>query len=116
MAFEEIKEQIDHVEDGVRSYVKNSFDFYKLQSFRSMMKGITMATKALLIGSVLCLGLLFLSISAAFWLANILGNTAQGFLIVGGAYMLFSLIIFLLRSKIEKPLLKTFSKFYFDES
>lgn len=116
MAFEELKEQIDHVEDGVRSYVKNSFDFYKLQSFRSMMKGITMATKALLIGGVLCLGLLFLSMSAAFWLASTLGNTAQGFLIVGGAYVLIGLILFLLRSKMEKPILKKFSNFYFDES
>ena len=26
MAFEEIKEQIDHVEDGVKSYVKNSLE------------------------------------------------------------------------------------------
>ncbi|MBA4745297.1 MAG: hypothetical protein H2058_08565 [Muricauda sp.] len=115
MAFEDIKEQIDDVEDGVRSYVKNSLDFYRLQSFRSMMKGITMATKVLLIGGIASIALLFLSLSAAFWLGSMLGNTAEGFLIVGGFYVLIGIIIFLLRSKIEKPLLKEFSKFYFDE-
>lgn len=115
MAFEDIKEQIDHVEDGVRSYVKNSLDFYRLQSFRSMMKGITMATKMLLIGGIGSIALLFLSLSAAFWFGNMLGSTAEGFLIVGGFYVLIGIIMFLLRSKIEKPLLKEFSKFYFDE-
>lgn len=115
MAFEDIKEQIGDVEDGVRSYVKNSLDFYRLQSFRSMMKGITMATKLLLIGGIASIALLFLSLSAAFWLGSMLGNTAEGFLIVGGFYVLIGIIMFLLRSKIEKPLLKEFSKFYFDE-
>ena len=115
MAFEEIKEQIHHVEEGVRSYVKNSLDFYRLQSFRSMMKGITMATKVLLIGGVVSIALLFLSLSAAFWLGSMLESTAIGFLIVGGFYVLVGLILFLLRNKIEKPLLKKFSKFYFDE-
>ncbi|MBO0342063.1 MAG: phage holin family protein [Bacteroidota bacterium] len=115
MAFEEIKEQIDHVQDGVRSYVKNSLDFYRLQSFRSMMKGITMATKVLLIGGVGFIALLFLSLSAAFWFATMLGNTAEGFLIVGGFYVLVGIIFFLMKKKIEKPLLKKFSKFYFDE-
>ncbi|WP_127136038.1 phage holin family protein [Flagellimonas oceanensis] len=115
MAFEDIKEQIDHVEDGVKAYVKNSLDFYRLQSFRSMMKGITMATKVLLIGGVVSIALLFLSLSAAFWFGNMLDNTAQGFLIVGGFYVLVGIILFLMRRKIEKPLLKKFSKFYFDE-
>jgi len=115
MAFEDIKEQIDHVEEGVKSYVKNSLDFYKLQSFRSMMKGITMATKLLLIGSMAFIALLFLSLSAAFWVASILGSTAEGFLIVGGFYVLVGLIFFLMRKKVEKPLLKQFSKFYFEE-
>ncbi|MCR9226368.1 MAG: phage holin family protein [Flavobacteriaceae bacterium] len=115
MAFEEIKEQIDHVEQGVRSYVKNSLDFYRLQSFKSMMRGITIAAKVLIIGCVVSLGLLFLSLSAAFWLSTLLDSTAQGFLIVGGFYILVGLILFLLRSKMERPILKKFSKFYFDE-
>ncbi|MDF0714811.1 phage holin family protein [Muricauda sp. 334s03] len=115
MAFEEIKEQIDHVEDGVKSYVKISLDFYRLQSFRSMMKGITMATKVLLIAGVVSMALLFLSLSVAFWFGTMLDSTAQGFLIVGGFYVLVGIVLYLMRRKIEKPLLKKFSNFYFDE-
>ncbi|MCK0161223.1 hypothetical protein [Allomuricauda sp. F6463D] len=115
MAFEEIKEQIDHVEQGVRSYVKNSLDFYRLQSFRSMMKGVTMAAQALVIYGITFLSLLFLSFSAAFWIGDELESTAQGFLIVGGFYVLIVIVLFLARKLIERPLLKKFSKFYFDE-
>lgn len=115
MIFEDIKEEINHVEDGVKAYVKNSLDFYRLQSFRSMMKGITMATKVLLIGGIVSIALLFLSLSAAFWLGTLLESTAKGFLIVGVFYVLIGIIIFLFRKRLEKPLLKKFSKFYFDE-
>ena len=115
MAFEEIKEQIGDVEDGVKSYVKNSLDFYRLQSFKSMMKGITMATKVLVIGGVVSMALLFLSISLAVLFAMLLNNTAQGFLLVGGIYVLIGLILWSVRKRFEKPLLKSFSKFYFDE-
>ncbi|MCA0958666.1 phage holin family protein [Muricauda ruestringensis] len=115
MAFEDIKEQVGYVEDGVKNYLKNSLDLYRLQSFKSMMKGITMATKALFIGGFASIALLFLSISAAFWLGSWTGNTATGFLIVGCFYVLIGIVLFILRKRIEKPLLKRFSKFYFDE-
>ena len=115
MAFQDIKEQIGHVEEGVRGYVKNSLDLYRLQSFKSMMKGITMATKVLFIGGVVSIALLFLSLSAAFWIGEQLESTALGFLIVGCFYILMSIVLFVFKKKIEKPLLKRFSKFYFDE-
>lgn len=115
MAFEEIKEQINQVEEGGKSYLKNSLDYYRLQSFKSMMKGLTMAAKIMLVGGVATLALLFLSLSASFWLAELLESTALGFLIVGGFYILIGLILYAFRSKIERPMLKKFSKFYFDE-
>lgn len=115
MAFEEIKEQMDHVEQGVKSYVRNSLDFYRLQSFRSMMKGVTIAAKVLVICGFTFLCLLFLSFSLAFWIGDELESTAQGFLVVGGFYVLIVIVLFFIRGLVEKPLLKKFSKFYFDE-
>ncbi|WP_318311023.1 hypothetical protein [Flagellimonas crocea] len=115
MAFEDIKEQIHQVEEGGKSYIKNSLDYYRLQSFKSMMKGLTMAAKVIIVGGVASLALLFLSLSASFWLADLMESTALGFLIVGGFYVLTGLILYALRSRIERPMLKKFSKFYFDE-
>lgn len=114
MAFEDIKEQIAEAEENGKAYVKDSIDFYRLKSFRSMMKGITMATKFMLVGAAMAVALLFLSLSAIYYMGQILNNTALGFLIGGGFYILVGIIIYLLRKKIERPLLKRFSEFYFD--
>ena len=115
MAFEDIKEQFAEAEENAKSYVSNSIDFYRLKSFKSMMQGITMGAKVILIGSMVAMALLFLSISAAFWIGNALDSSALGFLLVGGFYVLIGIFIFVLRHRLEKPLLEKFSKFYFDE-
>ncbi len=115
MAFEDIKEQISEAEESGKSYVKNSLDFYRLQSFRSMMKGITVAAKVFLVGSMVVISLLFISFASAYWLGELTGNTATGFLIVGGFYALLGFVLYVMRKRIESPLLKKFSKFYFEE-
>ncbi|RIV44641.1 MULTISPECIES: hypothetical protein [Flagellimonas] len=115
MAFEDIKEQFSEAEHSAKSYVNNSIDFYRLKSFKSMMQGITMGAKVILIGSMVAMALLFLSISAAFWIGSSLDSNALGFLLVGGFYVLIGIIIFVFRQRLERPLLEKFSKFYFDE-
>jgi ABC-type multidrug transport system fused ATPase/permease subunit len=115
MAFEEIKEQFLEAEQSTKSYVKHSIDFYRLKSFKSMMKGITMAAKIFLVGSMVILALLFLSISLAFWMGSYFESTTQGFLMVGLVYVLFGIVLFLIRKKLERPLLRRFSEFYFEE-
>lgn len=115
MAFEEIKEQFLEAEHSTKSYVKNSIDFYRLKSFKSMMQGITMAAKVFLVGSMVLLALLFLSIGLAYWLGSFLNNISQGFLVIGLVYVLFGILLFVMRKKLERPILKKFSEFYFDE-
>jgi len=115
MAFEEIKEQFLEAEQSTKSYVKHSFDFYRLKSFKSMMKGITMAAKIFLVGSMVILALLFLSISLAFWMGEYFESTTKGFLMVSLIYVLFGIVLFLIRKKLERPLLRRFSEFYFEE-
>ncbi len=115
MAFEDIKEQITQAEDSAKSYVSKSIDFYRLKSFKSMMQGITVGAKAILIGSMVAMALLFLSISAAFWIGESLESNAAGFLSVGSFYVLIGILIYAFRQRLEKPLLEKFSKFYFDE-
>lgn len=114
MAFEEIREQISEAEENGKAYINDSLDFYRLKSFRSMMQGITMATKVVLVGFIAALALLFLSLSAILYMGQILNNTALGFLIGGGFYVIIGIILYMLRRRIEKPLLKKFSEFYFD--
>ncbi|HEA19921.1 hypothetical protein LCGC14_1607920 [marine sediment metagenome] len=115
MAFDEVKENISEAEATARSYLDSSRQFYKLKGFKLLMKGVMFFVKIVSVGIMLILSLLFLSISAAFWIGSLLEHPYQGFLIVGGCYLLFGLLIFLFRHSLRKPLLKKFSEFYFDE-
>ncbi|HET8735670.1 MAG TPA: hypothetical protein VFM69_03630 [Pricia sp.] len=115
MAFDEIKENFSEAEETARSYIESSRKFYKLKGFRVLMKAVMVFVKIASVGMALILALLFLSIGAAFWIGSELDNTAHGFFIVGGFYVLLGLMIYLLRHSLRKPLLKQFSEFYFDE-
>lgn len=115
MAFEEIKEQFLEAEHSTKAYVKNSIDFYRLKSFKSMMQGITMVAKVIMVGTMALLALLFFSISLAFWLGSYFNSVTKGFLLVGLLYVLFGMVLFLVRKRLERPLLKQFSEFYFEE-
>jgi len=115
MAFEEVKENLSDAEATARSYIDSSRQFYKLKGFKVLMKGVMVFVKIASVGIMVVLALLFLSISAAFWIGSELDKTSLGFLIVGGFYLLLGLIIYLFRHSLRKPLLKKFSEFYFDE-
>lgn len=115
MAFEEVKENLTAAELNVRAYIDNSTEYYKLKGFKFLMKGITSLAKILLIGAVALMVLLFLSIAAAFGIGQELNNTFLGFLIIGGIYILISIILVALRKILVKPILEKFSEFYFDE-
>ncbi|MCF6295357.1 MAG: hypothetical protein L3J25_06675 [Flavobacteriaceae bacterium] len=115
MAFEELKKSLLEVDINVRSYIESNKEYYQLKGFKVLMKGITSLTKLLLVGSVVLLAMLFLSFAAAFGIGQALDNTFYGFLIVGAFFVLVSIILYLLRNKLDKPLLKKFSKYYFDK-
>ncbi len=115
MAFEEVKENFSDAEATARSYIESSRQFYKLKGFKVLMKAVMVFVKIASVGIMLVLALLFLSISAAFWIGSELDKTSLGFLIVGGFYLLVGLVIYMLRHSLRKPLLKKFSEFYFDE-
>jgi len=115
MAFDELKENYVEAEASARSYIDSSREFYKLKGFKVLMKAVIVTAKIASIAIMLVLALLFLSISAAYWIGSEIDSTAQGFLYVGLFYILLGIIFYLLRHKLRKPLLQKFSEFYFDE-
>jgi hypothetical protein len=115
MAFENLKESIADVDSNIKDYVGSNMEYYQLKSFKVLMKSITSLTKILLLGSVILVTILMLSFAASFGIGQALGNTHYGFLVVGLFFVLISLLVYLLRNKLDKPLLKKFSKFYFEK-
>lgn len=114
MSLFDIKEHITEAEDSARSYVDSSLKYYRLKSFKSMMQGITVTAKVLLIGAMVGMALLLLSIAASFWIGGMLESNAGGFLVVGGFYILIGLLMYVFKQRLERPLLRKFSEFYFD--
>ncbi|WP_339710863.1 hypothetical protein [uncultured Kriegella sp.] len=115
MAFDEVKESLSEAEASIRSYIDSSQEYYKLKGFKFLMRGITSFSKILLVGVVALLALLFLSFAASYGIGQALNNTFYGFLCVGLFYLLTGIILYFTRHKLNKPLLKKFSEFYFDD-
>lgn len=115
MAFEELQDSFSEAESSAKSYLKSSREYYKLRGFKVLMKAVLVFAKIASVGVMLILALLFLSISAAFWIGSETESTAQGFLWVGLFYIILGIIIYVFRHSLRKPLLQKFSEFYFDE-
>ncbi len=115
MAFEGLKEGISDAEASAKSYAHSTGEYYKLKSFKFLMKGITAFSKILMLGAIAFLALFFLSLAAAFGIGQALDNTFYGFLCLGMFYVIVGAILYFMRQHLNKPLLRKFSEFYFDD-
>lgn len=116
MAFEELKENTDNIQDQAQAYIKSNLAYYKLWGFKVAMKSTTMILKFTLIVLAFSMVLLFCSVAAAFAIGKALDSYAMGFLIIGGIYLVFTGLLFLIKDKIvEGPLLEKFSEIFFND-
>lgn len=115
MAFDELKERLSDADSTMRSYVDTSREYYKLKAFKIASKGSSGLAKGIIIGVFVAFALLFLSLAASWAIGNAMGNIASGLLIVGGSYAVLGIVAFLLRDKLNKPILKKLSKYYFQD-
>ncbi|NUY80108.1 phage holin family protein [Flavobacterium sp. MAH-1] len=116
MALEDLKENAEDLKENVKGFIDSNIAYYKLWFFKVAMKSTTMLLKLLLIAIFLTLVLVFLSVAAAIAIGYALDNLAYGFLIVGGFYIILSVIVYNIKDKIvEGPILEKFSEFFFNE-
>ena|SRR5436190_24188662 len=116
MAFEELNENTERFHEDAKSYLEGTVAYYKLKVFKLAMLSITLIFKMLLVGLCLSVFLLFGSLAAAFAIGEALNNDSLGFLIVGGMYLFFTLLIYAFRRQlVEGPVLRMFSKIFFND-
>lgn len=116
MAFEELKHDFSEIDKEVSAYVEHSLEYAKLKSFKISMVLVTYFAKLILVGILAVLTLLFLSLAASIAFGDVFENPLYGFLTVGLIYLILALVGFALRDRLNKPILRMFSKYYFDES
>jgi hypothetical protein len=116
MAFEDLKENTDAVQENAKAYLESSLAYYKLWGFKVAMKSTTLMLKFLLITICLSIVLLFVSIAGAFALGNLFNSYPLGFLAVAGIYLVLALLLFIVKDKIvEGPILEKFSEIFFND-
>ncbi|MBK0369641.1 competence protein [Flavobacterium agrisoli] len=116
MAFEELKEHGDNVQDQAKKYVESHLAYYKLWGFKVAMKSTTLIFKFTLILLCLSMVMLFASIALAFALSELFNSYTYGFLAVGGMYLLVTLLLSLIKDKmVEGPILEKFSEIFFND-
>lgn len=116
MAFEELKENTEAIQENAKAYVESSLAYYKLWGFKVAMKSTTLLVKFLLIAMCLMIVLLFVSIAGAMTLGQLFNSYPLGFLAVAGIYLVLALLLFLVKDKIvEGPILEKFSEIFFND-
>ena len=115
MAFEELKSDFTDSQQAAKEYIESSAEYYKLKTFKFVMKAVIALTVMLFLGTLALLAIFFLSIATSLSIGNHLGNPAHGFWIVGGIYVLLGILGYALRHKLESPVLQKFSKDYYDD-
>lgn len=109
-----LKDEFVKAAGEVHTYVESSTDYLRLRMFKTLMRLVTSMAKSLVMGVLVFLTIMFLSLSVALVLGERLGDYSQAFLIVAGFYLLAGLVAYLLRHRLEKWVLHSYSDLYFE--
>ena len=106
MQMDDLKEKTADLADHVEDFATT---FYKLTVVKLTQKVTNVASNLLLVLSIAFFGfiiVLFGGIALAFWVGDLVGSRAGGFLITAGFFLLILLIIAAIRKKIVFPYIR----------
>jgi hypothetical protein len=113
---EELKENVDNIQENTKAYIETSLAYYKLWGFKVAMKSTTLMVKFFLIAFCLMIVLLFISIAGAFVFGELLNSYPLGFVSVAGLYLVLAILLFFVKDRIvEGPILTKFSEIFFND-
>lgn len=95
-----------------KKYVEKTISYYKLKLLKTLTENVSNIIKVTVISIFFMIMLLFLSISLAIYIGNILENSVFGYLIVSAIYLLIVIFIYLSRKKIDKKVIQAISKIF----
>lgn len=112
--FESINNTSDKAVDIGEKYINDTREYYKLKIFQQLSISISLVAKALVIGGILFIGLIFLAIAAALAIGAWIDNMALGYVIVAAILMMIGGIVYLKRAFINKKIIKVLSLKFFN--
>ncbi len=116
MAFEELKENANAIQENIKGYIDTNIEYYKLWGFKVAMKSTTLLFKFFLIALCIMFILLFVSVAVSISIGRMLDSYALGFLSVAGIYLLIILLLVFVKNKfLEGKILEKFSEIFFND-
>lgn len=116
MAFEKLTNSINDLREGIRALKHSSAEYYKLNLYKSLTKGIVSFITILLLGFLGFFVLIFLSIAVAISISEALDSPSAGYYIVAGFYLLLIILLLVVGKKyIEKTVLLKSSRKIFND-
>lgn len=109
-----LDETTNSAAEAGEAYVKTTKKYFELKVFQQLTTLSSYLFKIVIFSSLCVLGLIFTAISGAIALGNYFDSMALGYLIVGGIFFGFVILIYLIRKRIDSIIIQKLSKTYFD--
>lgn len=111
--FDDVNQTTNKASDIGERYIKTSHQYFRLKIFQQLTLSFSMIVKAIIVGLLCFVGLLFFSVALVVELSKIYDSLIIGCIIVGSVYLLFALIMYLLKARINKFVIRKIgSKFF----
>lgn len=111
----DLKEDFEKIKVETKAFIDQNVEYYQLLGLKISSKAFSLLLKIFLLALFLSIALMFISIAAAFALGAILKSYTFGFLIIGGFYLIISLIIYYNRKTlIDIPVIKKLSNIFYE--
>lgn len=88
------------LEEDSKALLENETDRLRLRTVRVLSVVLSALITYIFIALILLATLLFLTLALGQWLGVVLGNTALGYLIVGGIFLIILLVLLVSRSRL----------------
>tara|TARA_R110002051_G_scaffold56554_1_gene105217 strand:- start:18560 stop:18910 length:351 start_codon:yes stop_codon:yes gene_type:complete len=96
-------------------YISKTKEYYALKVFQQLALMSSFFIKVVIFGSLLILGIIFMAISGANALSELLESSVLGYLTMGLIFLVLNGFIYLGRHVIDKKIIKKLSKNYFEK-
>lgn len=97
----------------IQQYVTKEYEYAQLKFFYQATSVSSSIAKKMLVGIFAIIAMGFLSIAAALWIGSLLDSWVLGFLIMGGFFLLLTLLAYLQRKRLERYIIREMGAKYF---
>ena len=92
--------KLDSLFDHLTAFIESKVDIYKMELRDEASKALSKLMVGVLLFSLGWFFIMFLSIATGYYFGTLLGSFFLGFLIISGIYLLFFLVVFLLKKQL----------------